>query len=98
MPFDKETATKAGKKSSRKAVPNKSNMAGREQLVNLMAGQLKKIEKELTKLTGREYLDVVVKFMPYVFPKQSQVVENFDVSKLTDEEVEALLNRIQNEQ
>lgn len=95
MPYDSNTAAESGKKSTRKGVPNKSTSVGRDQLVDLMTGQLDKIEKELQGLTGRDYLDTVVKFLPYVFPKQSQVVENYDVSQMSDDEVDALVDQIE---
>jgi len=94
MPFNKTTASEAGKRSSRAGTPNRATAGLKESLSDMLTGDISKIRKQLAGLTGREYLEVIVKLMPYVLPKQSQVQNVVDVSQLTDDEIDAMIDRI----
>lgn len=93
MPFDSDSAKEAGKKSSRKGIPNGATAEVKDFYVSLLSGQQSKIEKELKKLEGRDYLNAIFKLSEYVIPKQRQVEQIIDLSKLSDEEIDILFNK-----
>lgn len=96
MPFDKNTAKQAGRKSSRKGIPNGSTEEMKGFLTALVTGQQSKIQTELGKLKGKDYLNAVIRIMEFVVPKQRQVEQIIDVSRLSDEEVDRLLDQALN--
>ena len=69
MPFTPQTAAKAGLKSSRKGKPNNLTKESREAISLIVKKSFPKFKKELKKLEGKEYCDVVLKLMEYHVPK-----------------------------
>ena len=69
MAFTKETAAKAGKKSSRKGKPNNLSKESREKISLIVKQNFPKLKRELKKLDGKDYCDVVLKLMEYHVPK-----------------------------
>lgn len=96
MAFDKKSASEAGKRSSRKGIPNGSTAEMKSFLTALVTGQQSRIETELGKLKGKDFLNAVIKIMEFVVPKQRQVEQIIDVSRLSDEEVDRLLDQALN--
>lgn len=96
MAFDKKSASEAGKRSSRRGIPNGSTAEMKDFLTALVTGQQSKIETELGKLKGKDYLIAVMKIMEYVVPKQRQIEQIIDVSRLSDAEVDRLLDQALN--
>lgn len=94
MKFDSKTGRAAGKRSSRKGIPNGSTGEMKSFYAALITGQQSKIEKELQKLEGKDYLNVILKLSEYVVPKQRQVEQIVDLSKLSNSEVDTLFDRV----
>lgn len=93
MPFDKKTAADAGRKSSRKGVQNKSTTALRESVQALLDDNYQQIVKDLKNLMPKERVDAWVKLLEYALPKLQRSEMSIDISKLSDEEVDRLLER-----
>lgn len=80
--FTKETASKAGKKSSRKNVPNKTTAEIREAYQMLVENNLDKMSTWLNKVAKDDparALDIIHKFSDYLLPKLNRT-EIEDVS------------------
>lgn len=79
MAFDSETAREAGKKSSRKGVGNKSTAELKKSLKAIVDDELENIESLLCSLDPKARLDIVCKLLPYVLPKQTQLMAEGEV-------------------
>lgn len=83
MPFTSETARKAGKKSSRKNVPNKNTEEIREAYQLLIEKNLKKMSTWLNKV-GKDdparALELIHKFSDFLLPKLNRT----EISKESD--------------
>ncbi len=69
MAFTPETAAKAGSLSSRKGKPNNLTKESREAVSLIVKRQFPKFKRELKKLEGKDYCDVMLKLMEYHMPK-----------------------------
>lgn len=69
MPFDKNTAQQAGKKSSRKGSPNRFTADIRQTLKNVLADELEQLPDILAELPPEKRVDVLVKLAQFVLPK-----------------------------
>lgn len=68
MPFDKDTASKAGKKSSRKGKPNKTTEEIRERFQMLISNNLEQLEDDLNDLEPEKRLKYVIELSKFVIP------------------------------
>jgi len=94
MAFNKETASKAGKKSSRKGSPNKSVRDLRELLKTLLDDTYEQIIEDLKELEPKDRINAYIKLIEYAIPKMQKVEQTIDVSTLTDEQVDELFKRL----
>lgn len=94
MPFDKDTAKKAGRKSTRKGVQNKATRDLRELLRGLLDEQYEQIVKDLKKLEPKERVNAYIRLIEYAIPKMQKVEQTVDVSTLTDEQVDELFKKL----
>lgn len=69
MPFTSKTAAKAGAISSRKGKPNNLSKESREKISLIVKSNFPKFKKELKKLEGKDYCEVMLKLMEYHMPK-----------------------------
>ncbi|MDT0608014.1 hypothetical protein [Croceitalea rosinachiae] len=69
MPFDKETAAKAGEKSSRKGKPNKTTDSLRKRVENILDDNWERLSDDIESLTPKERVDTIVKLLEYALPK-----------------------------
>jgi hypothetical protein len=72
----KEKQSLAGKKSSRKGVPNKSTAEVREAFKLLITDNLPNLDKWLNKVAQEnpeKALDIIVKFSDFIIPKLQRV-------------------------
>lgn len=86
MKFNKETASEAGKKSSRKGIPNKTTTEIREGFQILIENNLDKMEDWLNRIAEQnplKALEIIHKFGEYIVPKLSRTEVN-DVSSLEE--------------
>lgn len=79
MAFDSETAREAGKKSSRKGIGNKSTAELKKSLKAIVDDELENIDRLLSSLDPKDRLDIVCKLLPYVLPKQTQLMTDGEV-------------------
>ena len=56
-----------------KGVLNKSTAETRTLLNNIVGNQLDDVENLLSKLEPKEKLDAIIKLLPYVLPRQSEI-------------------------
>lgn len=72
MKFTKETASKLGKKSSRKGVPNKNTLEIREAFRQLLEAQSPKLTKWIEAVADEDpakAIDLLLKMSEYILPK-----------------------------
>lgn len=67
-----------------KGAVNKSTKETKEILQKIVSNQLDKIDDLLEKLEPKEKIDAIIKLLPYVVPKQSEVslIENEPPKKI----------------
>lgn len=85
MPFDKNSASKAGKKSSRKGSPNKTNEEIRERFKDLLDDNLERIQEDLDKLEPEERLKIILNLSKFVLPtlKSTEIIPGEDQKVIT---------------
>lgn len=93
MPFDKETARQAGKKSSRRGVSNRVTKAGKRFLIDFLEGDQDQAEKDWGKLSAYERWQIRPRIYEYVLPKMNRTDLNLNVDQLTDDQVDDILSR-----
>lgn len=89
MPFTSETATKAGKSSSRKGVPNKTTTEIKEAYQKLVEDNLENMTqwlKEIGKDNPEKAFDILIKMSDFIVPKLSRQELKVEQEKLTPEE------------
>jgi hypothetical protein len=64
-------------------MPNKITQIQREFVQNLLDKQQTKIKRELNKLTGKEYISVVISLMEFVVPKLSRSESEKKLNEIT---------------
>ncbi|SHG34861.1 hypothetical protein SAMN05444483_10991 [Salegentibacter echinorum] len=98
MAFTKETAAKAGRKSSRKGKPNNMSKESREKISLIVQRNFPKLKRELKSLSGKDYCDVMLKLMEYHVPKlnKTEIVEEDPKDKVPSrEERDEYIRKIQ---
>jgi hypothetical protein len=106
MPFTSETAAKAGRKSSRKGVPNKTTKAIRQYFQELLTENLDQLKHDIAMLAPENRIRVLLELSRYVVPRLNAVhyieekndSQNLDLSELTDEELEMLYKVMQRQE
>lgn len=84
MPFKKNTS--GNPKGKPKGTPNKITSLQKEFIQNLLDNQTNKIEMEINKLEGKDYLSVILDLIEYTLPKLSRKsIDNSDLFKGADE-------------
>ena len=56
-----------------KGTPNKSTAELKEALQSVLDSELGKIQKHLNQLEPKERLEIIIKLLPYILPKTSQI-------------------------
>lgn len=98
MGFNSDSAKKAGAKSSRKGVPNRTTSAVRSRVHDLVDGNFKRYVNELDKLEGKDYVSAFHQLMEYTLPKLQRIEGEMtsSIDGLSDPQVskvaEALIN------
>lgn len=103
MGFTKETASKAGKKSSRKGRQNKTTAEIKEAFQKLIVGNLDNLDawiKEIAQNDPAKAFDLILKISDYVVPKltRQEFVTGFqdydDVMNMSEEERDARIKEL----
>lgn len=76
------TGTKTGGRT--KGTLNKTTTETKEILKNIVSVEIENINVLLDKLEPKERLDIIIKLLPYILPKQNEIaVENKTVEPVT---------------
>jgi len=92
MPFDPESAQKAGKKSKR-GPAKKQEPAIKEKMELLYEKVLDDLLKNQEKLTKTERVKLFVTLSNYIFPKTKSVRDKFTLNKLKEIEDQPIMLR-----
>ena len=74
--------------------PNKVTQEARAWLSTVIDKNRKQMERDLKALEPKERLQMLEKLMQYVIPKQQAVSAEVDITTLTDEQINTLINRM----
>lgn len=88
MQFEKGREKTGGRKPG---TPNKSSTDIKSRIASLIDSQFELILSDLEMLEPKERVGAYLKFIEYVLPKQRE--QKIDLSTLTEEEVDALLDK-----
>lgn len=76
MLFDSESAREAGKKSSRKGIPNKLPNGVKDKIATLVDKLGEKMEYDLASLSTTERVKAYLSLLEFIEPKKSRVEAN----------------------
>lgn len=87
MPFTKETAAAAGKKSKRGKA--KMSLTQRQFLYQILKKNKAKFQYMLDELSPRDFVNTYLKLIPYIITMRH--LQQFDVSELSRDEVKEVI-------
>ena len=91
MPFDKGHEKIGGRQ---KGSLNRTNKDLKSRIAQVVENGFESIEADLEALEAKDRVNAYLKFLEYLLPKQRET--KIDVSSLSDDEVEELLNKALN--
>ena len=91
MPFTKETAAAAGRKSKR-GRSKKISLTQREFLFNILKQNQAKFQYMLDELSPRDFVATYMKLIPYIIAMRH--LQQFDVSEVSRDEVKEMVKDI----
>ena len=77
-----------------KGSPNKATKSVREWLSKLIDDNREQIKKDLASLEPKERLQVLEKFMQYTVPKMQSVEARVDIDRLSDSQIDQVINEL----
>ena len=77
-----------------KGSPNKTTQSVREWLTRLIDDNREQIRKDLAALEPKERLQVLEKFMEYTVPKRQSVEARVDIDRLSDSQIDQVINEL----
>jgi uncharacterized protein (UPF0305 family) len=77
-----------------KGKPNKITADMRGWLTTVIDKNRKQMEKDLKRLEPKDRLQILEKMMQYVIPKQQAVSAEIDFNKLSDEQLDAVIDKL----
>jgi len=83
MPFTKQTASAAGKVSSRMNKPNKETQLLRERVRILLDDNWDEVCIEIKALKGKDHVDAILRMLEYALPKLSRT-ETRDITEIDE--------------
>jgi hypothetical protein len=60
----------------KKGTPNKLTTETKELLQNVINDEIQNLPDRLKELDAKERLNIITKLLPYVLPKQSEIIDN----------------------
>jgi hypothetical protein len=78
-----------------KGTPNRTTKELKELIHNIVAVQLDTIEDDLQELDPKDRLNILLRLVEYVLPKQRE--QKIDFSNLSDAEIDELIDKISDE-
>lgn len=73
---------------------NKITADTRSWLADILANNRRKLERTLAELEGKDFLVMYEKLLQYTLPKISTVEASVDLQKLTDSQLDGIVERI----
>lgn len=92
MPFEPGHSGNPGGRP--KGTSNKLTSKTREQLAILLDGGYKKLQDELNKLEGKEYVSAYTNLLPYVVPRLQNTSLDINPEDLSDEQLDYIIQTI----
>lgn len=77
-----------------KGTPNKITADMRDWLSAVIDKNRKQMEKDLKRLEPKDRLQILEKMMQYVIPKQQAVSAEIDFNRLSDEQLDAVIDKL----
>ena len=77
-----------------KGTPNKITADMRGWITAVIDKNRKQMERDLKKLDPKDRLQILEKLMQYVIPKQQAVSADVDFARLTDEQLDAVIDKL----
>lgn len=77
-----------------KGTPNKVTSTVKDWISQLIDDNRSQIEKDIKKLSPKDRLQVFEKLMQYVIPKQQSVRADVDFSKLTETQLDLIIDEL----
>lgn len=78
MQFKKENKISKGRP---KGAINKTTSETKEIIKNLVSNEVEKISELLEQLTPKERIDALIRLLPYIIPRQSEIVVDAVIDK-----------------
>ena len=79
-----------------KGTPNKATQTAREWVQMLIDNNREQLERDLQLLESKERWQVIERLMQYVVPKQQAVTAQIDFNRLSDEQLDTIINELTN--
>ena len=77
-----------------KGTPNRITADMRDWLSAVIDKNRKQMEKDLKRLEPKDRLQILEKMMQYVIPKQQAVSAEIDFNRLSDEQLDAVIDKL----
>lgn len=77
-----------------KGTPNKVTATVKDWISQLIDDNRNQIEKDIKKLSPKDRLQVFERLMQYVIPKQQSVKADVDLTRLSDEQLDLVVNEL----
>ena len=77
-----------------KGTPNRITADMRDWLSAVLDKNRKQMEKDLKRLEPKDRLQILEKMMQYVIPKQQAVSAEIDFNRLSDEQLDAVIDKL----
>ena len=65
-----------------KGTPNKTSTEIKQTLNDILCNEIEAIPERLTQLSDKDRLDIVIKLLPYILPKQKELEITNDITKM----------------
>ena len=89
MPFETGRPKTGGRA---KGVENKNKLSLKSKIQNIVENQFETLENDLENIDPKDKLNIVLKLIEYVLPKQRET--KIDFNSLSDDEIDNLINRL----
>jgi len=74
--------------------PNKTTAEMRSWVSDLLGKNLKKLESDFNNLESKERFLIAEKLLQYVVPKQQAISAQIDLNRLSDEQLDMIINEL----
>ena len=77
-----KTSFTAGEGGRPKGAQNKTSKQVKELLSDILSDEIEAMPERLNQLSDKERLDIVIKLLPYILPKQKELEISNDITKM----------------